>query len=116
MCIRQRIGGSNPPLTAIFKKELVRKYGLFFHIKPPYRGDENTRPGFDTKTPGAFLNRACSGPEGARPRDGLSSGAASWTDRARSERAAPKGRAQRVNPPSPPYSRKSSYESTGFCI
>ncbi|EBQ6140323.1 hypothetical protein DKI96_18020, partial [Salmonella enterica subsp. enterica serovar Corvallis] len=29
------------------------------------RGDENTRPGFDTKTPGAFLNRACSGPEGA---------------------------------------------------
>ncbi|MBO2431505.1 hypothetical protein [Salmonella sp. 32070601201500089SM] len=75
---------SNPyiavPLTAIFKKELVRKYGLFFHIKPPYRGDENTRPGFDTKTPGAFLNRACSGPEGARPRDGLSSGAASWTD------------------------------------
>ncbi|ECE8979616.1 hypothetical protein EWJ91_23945, partial [Salmonella enterica subsp. enterica serovar Ouagadougou] len=37
----------NPPLTAIFKKELVRKYGLFFHIKPPYRGDENHRPGFD---------------------------------------------------------------------
>ncbi|EQM35987.1 hypothetical protein B571_24330, partial [Salmonella enterica subsp. enterica serovar Typhimurium str. STm1] len=32
VCIRQRIGGSNPPLTAIFKKELVRKYGLFFHI------------------------------------------------------------------------------------
>ncbi|ECK9502355.1 hypothetical protein CFSAN000522_13905 [Salmonella enterica subsp. enterica serovar Infantis str. CFSAN000522] len=28
------------------------------------------------------MNRACSGPEGARPRDGLSSGAASWTDRA----------------------------------
>ncbi|EAA5370826.1 hypothetical protein DP773_21295, partial [Salmonella enterica subsp. arizonae] len=25
----------NPPLTAIFKEELVRKYGLFFHIKPP---------------------------------------------------------------------------------
>ncbi|OOO78088.1 hypothetical protein AJR32_015470, partial [Shigella sonnei] len=25
MCIRQRIGGSNPPLTAIFKEELVRK-------------------------------------------------------------------------------------------
>ncbi|ECV4286735.1 hypothetical protein DMI97_07355 [Salmonella enterica] len=24
-----------PPLTAIFKEELVRKYGLFFHIKPP---------------------------------------------------------------------------------
>ncbi|AXC65725.1 hypothetical protein AC369_16500, partial [Salmonella enterica subsp. diarizonae] len=25
----------NPPLTAILKKELVRKYGLFFHLKPP---------------------------------------------------------------------------------
>ncbi|EAA5741635.1 hypothetical protein DBZ78_18180 [Salmonella enterica subsp. enterica serovar Brancaster] len=25
----------NPPLTAIFKKELVRMYGLFFRIKPP---------------------------------------------------------------------------------
>ncbi|EBX9532510.1 hypothetical protein DT143_22585 [Salmonella enterica subsp. enterica serovar Havana] len=42
------------------------------------------------------MNRACSGPEGARPRDGLSSGAASWTDRAHSERAAPKGRAKRA--------------------
>ncbi len=26
VCIRQRIGGSNPPLTAIFKKERVRKW------------------------------------------------------------------------------------------
>ncbi len=32
VCIRQRIGGSNPPLTAIFKEELVRKYELFFRI------------------------------------------------------------------------------------
>ncbi|EAW0896307.1 hypothetical protein EA102_18150, partial [Salmonella enterica] len=56
------------------------------------------RPGFDTKTPGAFLNRACSGPEGARPRDGLSSGAASWTDDELARRL-PEGRAQRVNPP-----------------
>ncbi|EAB9062457.1 hypothetical protein ZO67_12975 [Salmonella enterica subsp. enterica] len=30
---------------------------------------------------------------------GSTTGAASWTDRARSERAAPKGRAKRVNPP-----------------
>ena len=30
VCIRQRIGGSNPPLTAIFKEELVRKCELFF--------------------------------------------------------------------------------------
>ncbi|ECH8374569.1 hypothetical protein TL60_18055, partial [Salmonella enterica subsp. enterica] len=82
-------------------------------VSPKLRGDENHRPGFDTKTPGAFLNRACSGPEGARPRDGLSSGAASWTDDEPARRL-PEGRAQRVNPPSPPYSRKSSYESTGF--
>ncbi len=117
MCIRQRIGGSNPPLTAIFKKELVRKYGLFFHIKPPYRGGENHRPGFDTKTPGAFLNRACSGPEGARPRDGLSSGAASWTDRARSERAAPKGRAKRVNPPlTAIFKLRACTEVRAFCL
>ncbi|EAB5957032.1 hypothetical protein AXM73_05300 [Salmonella enterica subsp. enterica] len=115
MCIRQRIGGSNPPLTAIFKLRACTEVQAFcLYVSPKPRGDENHRPGFDTKTPGAFLNRACSGPEGARPRDGLSSGAASWTDRARSERAAPKGRAKRVNPPL--YSRKSSYESTGFCI
>ncbi|VGC49146.1 Uncharacterised protein [Klebsiella quasipneumoniae] len=30
------------------------------------------------------------------------------------ERAAPQGRAKRVNPPSPPYFKKSSYASTGF--
>ncbi|EAA5988125.1 hypothetical protein DQE21_10910 [Salmonella enterica subsp. enterica serovar Alachua] len=44
------------------------------------------------------MNRACSGPEGARPRDGLSSGAASWTDDELARRL-PEGRAQRVNPP-----------------
>ncbi len=59
VCIRQRIGGSNPPLTAILKKELVRKYGLFFHIKPPYRGDENTRPGFDNWRSQLDRRRAC---------------------------------------------------------
>ncbi|OSJ87029.1 hypothetical protein K801_17415, partial [Salmonella enterica subsp. enterica serovar Newport str. SHSN011] len=59
VCIRQRIGGSNPPLTAIFKKELVRKYGLFFHIKPPYRGGENTRPGFDNWRSQLDRRRAC---------------------------------------------------------
>ncbi|MEG0101559.1 MAG: hypothetical protein RR750_19635, partial [Citrobacter sp.] len=32
VCIRQRIEGSNPSLTATFKKELVRKYGLFFRL------------------------------------------------------------------------------------
>ncbi|EJW37170.1 hypothetical protein CFSAN00328_16295, partial [Salmonella enterica subsp. enterica serovar Heidelberg str. CFSAN00328] len=84
----------------IFKLRACTEVRAFcLYISPKLRGDENHRPGFDTKTPGAFLNRACSGPEGARPRDGLSSGAASWTDRAHSERAAPKGRAKRVNPP-----------------
>ena len=47
MCIRQRIGGSNPPLTAIFEEELVRKYGLFFSPVALPRGDEKPRPGFD---------------------------------------------------------------------
>ncbi|ESB66894.1 hypothetical protein SEEA7571_09774, partial [Salmonella enterica subsp. enterica serovar Agona str. 266757-1] len=67
--------------TAIFKKELVRMYGLFAYMYPPNQGGMRTTDRDSTqKTPGAFLNRACSGPEGARPRDGLSSGAASWTD------------------------------------
>ena len=48
------------------------------------------------------------------PDRGSITGAASWTDRARSKRAAPQGRAKRVNPPpSPPYFKKSSYASTG---
>ena len=55
-------------------------------------------------------------PQGGRrtPDRGSTTGAASWTDRARSKRAAPQGRAKRVNPPSPPYFKKSSYASTGF--
>ncbi len=50
------------------------------------------------------------------PDRGSTTGAASWTDRARSKRAAPQGRAKRVNPPSPPYFKKSSYASTGFFL
>ncbi len=89
----------NPPLTAIFKLRACTEVRAFcLYISPKPRGDENHRPGFDTKTPGAFLNRACSGPEGARPRDGLSSVAASWTDDELARRL-PEGRAQRVNPP-----------------
>ena len=113
MCIRQRIGGSNPPLTAIFEmRACTQVRALFFYILR--RGDENPRPGFDnwqrqldrpqaceraapTKTPGAFLNNACVGPAGARPRDGPSNGE-------RSESI----------PPSPPYFKKSSYACTGF--
>ena len=48
------------------------------------------------------------------PDRGSTTGNASWTDRARSKRAAPQGRAKRVNPPSPPYFKKSSYACTGF--
>ncbi|MCR5945548.1 hypothetical protein D6T91_05985 [Salmonella enterica subsp. houtenae] len=51
------------------------------------------------------MNRACSGPEGARPRDGLSSGAASWTDCERSERAARRA-SKASQSPSPPYSER----------
>ena len=62
---------------------------------------------------GSFLLYSPQG--GMRPPDrGSTTGAASWTDRARSKRAAPQGRAKRVNPPSPPYFKKSSYASTGF--
>ncbi|AMO48954.1 Hypothetical protein AKI40_2559 [Enterobacter sp. FY-07] len=47
VCIRQRIGGSNPPLTAIISdKSLYESTGFFFYILPN-RGDENARPGVD---------------------------------------------------------------------
>ena len=62
MCIRQRIGGSNPPLTAIFKEELVRKCELFFRI---------------------MHSRGVRSPD-----RGSTTGAASWTDHERSEWAA----------------------------
>ncbi len=94
----------NPPLTAIFEMRACTQVRAFFFYILRW-GDENPRPGFDnwrsqldrlraceraapTKTPGAFLNNACVGPAGARPRDGPSNGE-------RSESI----------PPSPPYSR-----------
>ena len=73
MCIRQRIGGSNPPLTAIFKmRACTQVRALFFYILR--WGDENPRPGFDNWQRQLDRPRAC-------------------------ERAAPQGRAKRVNPP-----------------
>ncbi|EAA8389371.1 hypothetical protein D2C17_26060 [Salmonella enterica] len=63
----------NPPLTAILKKELVRKYGLFFSLSHLTGG---------MKTPDR----------------GSTTGAASWTDDEPARRL-PAGRAQRVNPP-----------------
>ena len=74
VCIRQRIGGSNPPLTAIFEDELVRKYGLFFRMLHARGGDEKPRPGFDNwRQPGGQTERAAN--------------------------RLPAGRAKRVNPP-----------------
>ncbi len=64
----------NPPLTAIFEMRACTKVrALFFYIL--HRGGMRT------------------------PDRGSTTGAASWTDRARSKRAAPQGRAKRVNPP-----------------
>ncbi|KSB81950.1 hypothetical protein LFZ30_10435 [Salmonella enterica subsp. enterica serovar Moscow str. SA20061414] len=46
------------------------------------------------------MNRACSGPErGDGPGDGLSSGAASWTDDEPARRLARRGEQSEVNPP-----------------
>ena len=48
------------------------------------------------------------------PDRGSTTGAASWTDRARSKRAAPQGRAKRVNPPPHRHIQDESlYASTG---
>ncbi|SUH24231.1 Uncharacterised protein [Salmonella enterica subsp. enterica] len=98
--VRQLIMNVNmaPPRRHIQERARTEVRAFCLYISPKPRGDENHRPGFDTKTPGAFLNRACSGPEGARPRDGLSSGAASWTVDEPARRL-PEGRAKRVNSP-----------------
>ena len=47
VCIRQRIGGSNPPLTAIFKMRARTKVRAFFFYILRKGGDENPRLGFD---------------------------------------------------------------------
>ncbi len=78
----------NPPSPPYFKKSSYASTGSFLLYSP--QGGMRT------------------------PDRGSTTGAASWTDRARSKRATPQGRATRVNPPSPPYFKKSSYASTGF--
>ncbi|OPR90751.1 hypothetical protein BSV68_08970, partial [Salmonella enterica subsp. enterica serovar Enteritidis] len=71
MCIRQRIGGSNPPLTAISKLRACTEVRAFcLYVSPKPRGDENHRPGFDKKPPVAFFNELPKAQNGARPRDG----------------------------------------------
>ncbi|OWS95159.1 hypothetical protein CEQ52_14300, partial [Enterobacter kobei] len=56
VCIRQRIGGSNPPLTAIFKMRARTKVrAFFFYILQ--RGDENFASSAVMVSGGASLTR-----------------------------------------------------------
>ncbi len=81
-------GFESPPHRHILRRARTQVRAFFFACGT-HRGDENSRPGFDNWR--------------------------SQLDRPRArERAAPQGRAKRVNPPSPPYFKKSSYASTGF--
>ena len=64
----------NPPLTAIFEIRARTKVRAFFFYILRWGGMRT-------------------------PDRGSTTGAASWTDRERSKRAAPQGRAKRVNPP-----------------
>ena len=151
-------GFESPPHRHIRDESLYESTGSFLLYSPqggmrtPDRGSTTgaaswtdrapSKRAAPTKTPGAFLNNACVGPAGARPRDGPSNGERSesipphrhilrrartqvraffshvaptggdenprpgfdnWQrqlDRPRAcERAAPQGRAKRVNPP-----------------
>ena len=91
-------GFESPPHRHILRRARTKVRAFFSHVAH-LRGDEKPRPGFDTKLPGAILNSACAGPVGARPRDGPSSGAASWTDRERSEWAARRASKASQSPP-----------------
>ena len=93
VCIRQRIGGSNPPLTAIFKMRARTKVRAFFFY---------------------ILRKG-----GMRTPDrGSTTGAASWTDYERSEQAARRASEASQSPPvqtEPPHlQKKSPYKSTGL--
>ena len=106
-------GFESPPHRHIRDESLYESTGSFLLYSPqggmrtPDRGSTTgaaswtdrarSKRAAPTKTPGAFLNNACVGPAGARPRDGPSNGE-------RSESI----------PPSPPYFKKSSYACTGF--
>ncbi len=65
---------SIPPSPPYFKKSSYASTGFFFSHVAPTGGDENPRPGFDNWQRQLDRPRAC-------------------------ERAAPQGRAKRVNPP-----------------
>ena len=90
MCIRQRIGGSNPPLTAIFKMRARTKVRAFFFYIP--------RTG------------------GMRIPDRGSTTGDSQLDRLSAQRTGcPQGeRRESIPPPHRHIQDESSYESTGF--
>ena len=89
MCIRQRIGGSNPPLTAIFKTRARAKVRAFFFY--------SLRKG------------------GMRIPDRGSTTGDSQLDRLRAQRTGcPKGERSESIPPSPPYSRQELVRKYGL--
>ncbi|EAO1752957.1 TPA_asm: hypothetical protein GB480_23545 [Salmonella enterica subsp. diarizonae] len=49
----------NPPPHRHLKERARTKVRAFFLIKSPYRGDENTRPGFDNWRSQLDRRRAC---------------------------------------------------------
>ena len=83
-------GFESPPHRHIRDESLYASTGSFLlyspqgGMKPPDRGSTTgaaswtdrarSKRAAPTKTPGAFLNNACVGPAGARPRDGPSNG------------------------------------------
>ena len=84
VCIRQRIEGSNPSLTAIFKGRACTQVRAFLRLYRASPGrDENPRPGFDHWR-------------------------SQWDSLQASRADCPKGEARRAEsiPPSPPYSKK----------
>ncbi len=56
---RRASAASQSPPHRHLKERARTKVRAFFHIKPPYRGDENTRPGFDNWRSQLDRRRAC---------------------------------------------------------
>ncbi len=95
VCIRQRIEGSNPSLTAIFKERACTQVRAFLRLYRASPGrDENPRPGFDHWR-------------------------SQWDSLQASRADCPKGEARRAEsiPPSPPYSKREPVLQYGlFCV
>ncbi len=131
MCIRQRIEGSNPSLTAIFKERACTQVRAFlFYIAPTREGGEaSTRvrippsPPYSKKEPvrkyGLFCFISLRPGREEKPRPGFDH----WRSQGDSLRATradcPQGEAQRAEsiPPSPPYLKKEPVREYGlFCF